>query len=211
MPAKTAKELQALLDDFDWEAWNKDLEPGFTQIYRDLVMATGKKTAREYGDDVTFDAKDPFVSEQITDYIGDRITQLSETTKDDVSDALVRAFDNAEEGLSADSLRDLILDTVREKYDGYESWRALQIGRTESAIGFNTGTVFGGKQAGFDNFEVTDGTDDEECAAANGAVWTAAECLEDPVAHPSCTRIFTPTEAQADSETQGAEADAEEA
>ena len=188
----TVAQIRKMVADFDWEKWEKELQPEFASVYKDLVHEKASDTTEAYGaDGVTFDAEDPFVSKHLTKYIGDRITQLSDTTKNDVSDALVRALDKAE-GLSTSDFRDLVLDTVRDKYDGYESWRALRIGRSESAIGYNTGTVLGGLQADFEEFDVTDGTDDEECAAADGSVWDADECLEDPIGHPNCTRVFTP-------------------
>lgn len=189
----SAADLRKMVAAFDWAAWDKELEPDFAKVYTDLVEDKATDTTAAYGaDGVSFDAEDPFVSKHLTTYIGERITQLSGTTKSDVSNAIVRALDNADAGLSTSDLRDLVLETVREKYEGYESWRALRIARTESAIGYNTGTVLGGIQADFEEFDVTDGTDDEECAEANGSVWTADECLEDPVAHPNCVRVFTP-------------------
>jgi hypothetical protein len=99
---------------------------------------------------------------------------------------------SADEELSASQLQELVLDTVREKFEDYEAFRALRIARTESAIAYNHGGVLGGLQAGFKHFEVFDGTDDEICAQANGQIWTAAQCLRDPIGHPNCVRSFGP-------------------
>lgn len=179
-----------MVNSFDWAAWQKDLEPGFRQVYSDLVVKEGTAAADAHG--ISFDETDPFVDEHMTAYVGDRITQLTRTTKKDVITTLRQALKGADGDLSPGKLRDLLLDTVRQKFEGYESWRALRIARTESGIGYNHGGVLGGLQAGFEKFEVTDGTDDEECAAANGAVWTANKCLEEPLAHPNCLRTFAP-------------------
>lgn len=198
MPKKTATQLLAMVADFDWEAGQKELAPDFTAWHTDLLTGTAKETARKYGDaGVTFDAKDPHTTQFMKEYVGERITQLSDTSKEDVSEAIVRAVRDADPGLSTSDFRDLVLDTVREKYEGYESWRALRIARTETSIAYNHGTIFGGQTAGFENFEVIDGDDDEECAAADGDIWTAAQCLDNPVQHPNCVRNFVPSNKKA--------------
>ena len=58
----------------------------------------------------------------------------------------------------------------------------------------NHGTVVASRQAGVTHVEVSDGDDDEACAHANGQVWTLEEALANPVAHPNCTRSFSPVE-----------------
>jgi hypothetical protein len=50
----------------------------------------------------------------------------------------------------------------------------------------------GFSQAGIDEVEVSDGTDDDMCADANGQTWTLREALSEPIAHPNCTRSFIP-------------------
>lgn len=185
----TAKELRALVKSFPWDEWNQDLAKGFTQTYRDLVVASGEGVAKQNG--ISFDVEDPFLQQHMTEYVGERITQLSRTTQKDVT-TLLRATLASDESLSVAELRDKILETVRERYDDYEAFRALRIARTESAIGFNHGNVLGAAQAGFGKVDVVDGTDDEACAAANGAVWTTTQALNNPIAHPNCTRAFFP-------------------
>lgn len=183
----TAKQLRAMVKAFDWAAWETEVAKKMTPVYRDLVKASAASTAEQSG--ATFDLSDPFVQEHMTTYMGERITQLSRTTQRDVSRLLQRALRDGKD-LSIADLRDRILDRVRETYDGYESWRALRIARTESAIGYNHGATLGSAQSGFDRVVVTDGTDDEACRQANGQVWTITQALNDPLAHPNCTRAF---------------------
>ena len=192
MPPKpiTAKQLRALANSFPWKDWNDDLAEGFTQPYRDLVLIEGQKAAEAAG--VEFNADDPFLQKHITSYVSERIVQLSKTTQNDVKKVLRTALAGADENLSPAQLQEQILDAVRQKFDDYEAFRALRIARTESAIAYNHGGVLGGIQAGFEEFDVYDGTDDEECAAADGSVWTADQCLENPIAHPNCVRSFGP-------------------
>jgi hypothetical protein len=185
----TAKELRDLVKTFPWDEWNKKLAPKMTQIYRDLVESSGDALAKAHS--VSFDMDDPFLQEHMTGYIGERITQLSRTSKKDVTRALTSALSSGKD-LGIADLRDLITDTVREKFDGYEAWRSLRIARTESAIGYNHGNVLGAAQAGFGEVDVIDGTDDEECDEANGDTWTIDEALDDPIAHPNCVRTFVP-------------------
>ena len=191
----TAKQLRALVKSFPWDDWNQQLQPELEQIYRDLVVSTGKKAAGAH--DTKFDQDDPFLQEHMTEYVGERITQLSRTTQKDVIRTLRRALAGDEE-LTPAKLQDHVLAAARKTFDDYEVYRAARIARTEPAIAYNHGNVLGGLQAGFKRFEVIDGTDDEECAAANGQVWSATKCLNNPIGHPNCVRAFFPTEDEAE-------------
>lgn len=189
-PAISAKELRALVKSFPWDEWNKKLAPELEQVYRDLVVDAGSAAAGTHG--VDFDQEDPFLQKHMTAYVGERITQLSRTSKKDVERTLRTALANADEDLTPAKLQEQILGAVRKTFDDYEAFRALRIARSESAIAYNHGNVLGGLQAGFKYFDVVDGTDDEVCAAANGQIWPATKCLNEPIAHPNCVRSFFP-------------------
>ena len=84
----TAAQLTAMVEAFPWDEWGrKHLAPGYRQIYRDLVDVTGKRAATTVGG--AWSHKDPFTSRFMTDYVGERITQLQGTSKERVI-ALVR-------------------------------------------------------------------------------------------------------------------------
>lgn len=71
--------------------------------------------------------------------------------------------------------------------------RALMIARTESANGYNHGTLLRYSQSGqVSGVEVLDGTNDEICSAANGQTWTLEEAADSPIGHPNCVRAFVP-------------------
>jgi len=187
----TAKQLRALVKSFPWAEWNQQLAPELEQVYRDLVVGQG--TAAAAAHDVTFNQDDPFLQKHMTAYLGERITQLSRTSQKDVIRTVTRALEGGDD-LTPATLADRILGAVRKTYEHYEVFRALRIARTESAIAYNHGAVLGAEQAGFKSFEVIDGTDDPECAAANGQVWSGTKCLNNPIAHPNCVRAFFPVE-----------------
>lgn len=194
----TAAKLQHLVETFPWQDWQDKLLPGFTDVYKTAVEEGGTSAAGQHA--VDFDVDDPMVSRHMTQYVGDRITQLSETSKAQVSDVVTRALADADEDSSVQDLADAITGAARDLYDDYAQYRSLRIARTESAIVYNNGAVLGGSQAGFDQFDVVDGTDDPECAAANGDVWSTTECLEDPISHPNCVRAFFPHAGAGDDE-----------
>lgn len=186
----TAAELEALVEAFPWDEWSRaHLEPGFRQIYRDLVESVGKGSTKQLG--TAWQRKDPFTSQFMTDYVGERITQLQGTSKDRVI-ALVRRTLEEAKGLTPVELGKVIHEAVSDQFEEYGRWRANTVARTETAIATNHGTVLGVKQAGVAKVDVFDGTDDEECRAANGQVWTVEQALENPLGHPNCVRAFGP-------------------
>ena len=186
---KTSKQILAILEKFPWDEWNARLAPGLSQQYRDIVTKQGAKAAKLAGG--TWNPTDPFLSKFATGYVGERITQLDATTRTEVSEAIRAALDGAG-GVSIQELNTLVLDTVQEKFKGYEQYRALRVARSESAIASNHGNILGFAQAGVNEVDVLDGTDDDLCAAASGQRWTLRESIENPIAHPNCQRGFSP-------------------
>lgn len=186
----SVKDLLEAVDNFDWDAYNAELRPDFTDVFGNIVQVQGERANTVAGGD-GFHNDDPFVQKRLTNYIGDRIEQLDETTKEDVKDLIRNVLDAAEDS-TVGELGDKIAELVQEKFDGYADWRADRIARTETAIAYNYGNVFGYRQAGVEKVEVSDGDDDEECAAADGQIWTLEEALAKPLAHPNCERDFSP-------------------
>ncbi len=187
----TDEQIQSLVDALPWHEWSvKKFGPGYSVLYRDLVVKTGKATAKAL--ETAWKQADPFTSKFMTTYVGDRITQIEGTSKDLVVKTVRRILDEAE-GLPAPEIGSLIRESVADQFDEFAKYRADRIARTETAIAFNHGTVLGVSQAGGDYVDVFDGEDDEECAAANGQTWTIDQALADPVAHPNCVRAFSPS------------------
>lgn len=77
-------------------------------------------------------------------------------------------------------------------FDQASESRALTIARTETGMFYNGTTVLSGLAHGADRYGVLDGHFDEQCARADGQVWTAEQALRDPLGHPNCVRTFVP-------------------
>jgi hypothetical protein len=186
----TVRELLALIDAFDWASYHEDLKGEFAAIFGNIVDLQGQRGADRAGG--SWNNDDAFVQRSLTTYVGDRIVELDKTTKTDVGD-LIRGLLESDEGAGTTiELGDAIAEKVQEKFAGYEDWRADRIARTETSVAYNFGNIFGYRQAGVEEVEVSDGDGDEECAAANGQTWTLEEALANPVAHPNCERDFSP-------------------
>lgn len=185
----TRRQLLDAVDQFDWETWNNRTQKVLEREYRKILVDAAKRTARSLN--ISFEVEDPWVQRQLTEYIGERIKELDKTTRSEVKD-LIQGVLEDEGALTTNTLGDLIRDTVRERFSGYEDWRADRIARTETAIAYNNGTVFACRQAGVAKVEVSDGDDDEECSAVDGTIQTLEWALANPTAHPNCTRAFSP-------------------
>lgn len=186
----TVAQLTEIVDRFDWESYNKELKGDFAKIFGNIVNLQGDRAARRAGLD-QWNNEDPFVQKQLTGYVGDRIVDLEETSKKDVV-GIIREVLGRDGGMTTVELGDVIAEAVREKFAGYQDWRADRIARTETSYAYNYGNVFGYRQAGVEKVRVSDGDDDEECRKADGQIWTLAEALANPIAHPNCERDFSP-------------------
>ncbi len=190
MPKPTsAAKLLKIVDQFDWQSWSSTLADGLEQDVSDIVNAVGAEAAAEAGG--SWVRNNPFMKKFVTQYVGERITQLEDTTKAEVSD-LIRTTLDTSEGLTMPELATKVSDLVTEKFENYEGYRALRIARTEVGIATNNASVMGYSAAGVEEVDVSDGTEDEECADANGERWDVEDALSDPLAHPNCERSFSP-------------------
>ena len=116
--------------------------------------------------------------------IGERVVGILETTRQDIADAIEKGL---AEGLGAAELGDRI-----EEASAFSELRAETIARTETATLLNQASTESYREFGITHVEVIDGTDDDECAEANGQVWTIEEAQANPIAHPNCVRDFSP-------------------
>lgn len=187
----SAATLGRIVDSFDWGAWSVEMSDLLDGPLRDILNAQAKTIAEAHGE--VWDPHDPFVKKTFTAYVGERIKQLDDTTREEVSNLIrTRVEDSGAETVG--KLGDEIRDAVQEKFAGYADWRADRIARTETANLYNVGTLLAARQMGFTHVEVSDGDEDAECAAANGQIWTLAQALANPTAHPNCERSFAPVE-----------------
>lgn len=154
------------------------------QRFYPLVIESAFGDASLAGIPVAFDLENEFV-QQVIDRLAKDIKDVAETTKDEVR-ALVAK--QAAEGWSVEQLQ----KAIRERGEIASRTRALTIARTETGTAYNLGSVAAYRTYGVTHVDVLDGDGDEPCASANGARWTLEEAEENPLAHPNCTRSFSP-------------------
>jgi hypothetical protein len=115
----------------------------FTPPVTSMVEDGGARILRELGASVVFNVSDPKVQK----WLGTRMEMFSEevsgTTFDDIRAILRQGFSEGKP-LSA------IADTLREKFDSYEAYRAPLISRTEVMAGNNMADILAIRQAGID-------------------------------------------------------------
>jgi uncharacterized protein with gpF-like domain len=108
-----------------------------------MVEEGGARVLRELGAAVVFNVNDPKVKK----WIGTRMEMFSEevsgTTFDDIKAILRQGFSEGKP-LSA------IADTLREKFDSYDAYRAPLISRTEVMAGNNMADILAIRQAGIE-------------------------------------------------------------
>lgn len=178
-------DLRKRVQTFPWEDWQDRLRKQFEPLYRDGVSLGARVNVG------ALDIEDPYVSRFMTDYVGERIVSLTDTTREEIIELVRRELEAGHK--TPGELGNKIFDALTKKFDGYKKYRADRIARTETAIAMNHGTVLAAEQAGFDEVDVTDGDDDDAaCREANGAVWPTERALREPVAHPHCRRAFAP-------------------
>ena len=96
------------------------------------------------------------------------------------------SLDQIVRGVPKDNYRGL-RSVVRETYKN----RAKTIARTEVATAQNTGTTGRYKAAGITQVIIRDGDDDNLCAPYNGTTQSIDWALDNPIAHPNCTRAYS--------------------
>lgn len=194
----TAAQLKRLVETFDWDAWNAKIGAVIQDGYEAVALEQAAIEATRHGLD--FDADDPFVERWFTEYVGERITQIDETTRERVRDTLQAALEDGEGG-TAQELAERVREAAGDAA-AFSPARALTIARTETAIAVNHGAGLAYQQNGITHVEISDGDGDEECAEADGQIWTVDEFLANPIAHPNCVRSAAPV---VDEDDQAAE------
>ena len=122
-------------------------------------------------------------SEWALPYAGDLITGIDATTKDAINALTAQTMANPDA-----SVADLQA-AITDNFEGMSDYRAEMIARTETAYAAANGDIAGYRETGVEYVEISDGTDfDEECADADGQVWSLDEYEADPLEHPSCGR-----------------------
>lgn len=191
MPSFTKADLQHIISALPWKEWTIAHTEEMADDSSTIVDDAGSAAADEISG--SWSNADPFVSKHVSGYVGDEITGVDEYTRERIVDVLFEALDG--DGLpSMTELASMMKDALDGSYV-LSPARALTIARTETATLLNIGQLAAYHQNGIDFVEVSDGDGDEDCAAADGAIWTLEEALDNPLEHPNCTRSFSPVDA----------------
>lgn len=185
----TAAAVQSALDTFDWAKWRAELRQRYAAWYVDVVAEDGAKTAEQLGGAWRND--DPFVTRFADRYVAERVTQLEDTTREDLRVTITSLFDRADTDGTAVSLTG-IAEALGERFTHFSTTRAASIARNETAIAQNHGAGVGYLASGYNYVEISDGDGDAECAAADGQIWSVAYWLANPIEHPNCERSGSP-------------------
>jgi SPP1 gp7 family putative phage head morphogenesis protein len=167
------------VDSYAWDDSADELEK-VVRKYAPQLLQLSYEAANLPG--IDFDLTNPRVQDTIDD-LAKKVRNVPETTRDSIR-GWVKA--GTEDGWSVDK----IAKRIREDGQEISKSRATTISRTESAAAYNGGAILAYRDAGVEKVRVLDGDDDEECAKADGEIWTLEEAEANPTAHPNCTRSF---------------------
>ena len=116
------------------------------------------------------------VTENVLRDAGDRIVEISETTRKAVTEALATGVERGY------SVNQMLYGVPKEGYVGvnkldvWEPWRAERIARTETAYAYNEAALFGYKEFGVARVVASDGPG-HECGIRDGQTYSVEEAL----------------------------------
>lgn len=182
------------LDDYPWRQPIKVLVDPTAKLLH-AMWAEGYRVAAEGLLGSAFSVPNVAAAAWAAERAGQLVTEIDGVTHDRVLSVLRGllgdAFSNPEV-TQAD-----VRATILAAFDGMAKTRADLIARTEIALAAGKGSAAGWKDAGVEYVLISDGDDfDEECQAADGAVWTLAEYDDNVISHPNCTRSASPLTAE---------------
>jgi HK97 family phage portal protein len=188
---QSSEELAILLDGLDLVAAEEELARIMADSYRAVALRTAGGMSSALG-----------IAIELTDAEQVRVLQagglraglidLSAQTRDAIFDALASG---RESGLAGDNLARHIREHVEAGPWRDAATRARDIARTEGANAANISSLSAARSMQAEFAMVHDnrtGFDDDVCSAIDGTVVTLAEAEALGLAHPNCTRSFTP-------------------
>lgn len=183
-------------------------EEAFEKTMRATHLLAGEQAwehSESVGLGVSWDLNDPTVLTRL-----DSLRNRPDGIKSIVGNQREAVLDEVRKGMSAGaSLQQIIsggtvkqadgtaieLDGIRGVYAPWAqpgaAWKAQRVARTETGTAYNLSSLDSYRAAGWDKVNVFDGDSDEECAAADGAVWDISEAEQRPLEHPNCQRAFS--------------------
>lgn len=188
MPTFTKADIERMIAGLPWKEWRSDFEDDLKKDAETISSAAGKVSAEDIGG--TWEDRHPATSRHVANFVGEEITNIDTYTRQRLVDVLWESIEKADESIAATELAERMRTAVAESYTLSPS-RALTIARTEAATLVNVGQLSAYQQNGIEQVEVSDGDDDEDCAEADGQVWTLEEALAEPIAHPNAVMAGT--------------------
>lgn len=179
--------------------WDDRIKALMLKHYHAIAEDAVSRAADELSIDGLYDLALPRI-QQMADRLARKVTAVNDTTRDDLRRTITKGSDagytieQIARGVPADGYGG-IKGVMAEAKDS----RARMIARTETATALNDSTVQAYHASGVvSHVLVVDGDDDEPCAEANGATWTLEHAASNPIAHPHCTRGFSPVIGRSD-------------
>lgn len=142
----------------------------------------------DFGLDSMYGQANPAAEAYARERAAELVTQIGDTTRTEVNALIERAI---AEGWSLSDLE----DALSERFT-FSAERAELIARTEIGFAENGGVIASLRDADFEYVVVSDGDGDEECADADGEIWTLDEADANLLGHPNCVRSFRPATAE---------------
>lgn len=173
------------LDNYPWAHEIAVLIDPMTELVGSM-WALGYETAgKQYLDD-GFAVPFGKAAEWARQHAGELVSGIDSTTKDQLAELLA----GLEDGTSDED----IAAAISSMFDDFGS-RADTIARTETGWAANLGNASAWGDAGYGYVEISDGTDsDQECADADGQIWSLDDFEANPLEHPNCGRSADPVE-----------------
>lgn len=185
----TKTSVNKLLESYGWQGWDKHLKPTIYSHLVDTLTNGGVAAAKSVEVNLSYAMINPHAVEYAEKRAGDLVGtgikseyHIADSTRDFIREKVTEAVEN---GTSVQELTDQLLDEY-----AFSDARALTIARTETALAYNKGTLVGYQKADVPAVTVIDGDSDEECADANGQVWSLDYASDNLIQHPRCVRHF---------------------
>lgn len=158
----------------DWRAAERDLAAILTRHYGALTDRAQADVAADLGRAVQPDER---VLAFIADSAASRARGMAATQRERI--ATLRAAHAAD----PDALRAALTAAERDA-----TAKAASVARTETTYAYNSAVAVTIREDGQARCYVTDGDGDPACAEVDGTYQSVEWCLDNPSAHPNCTR-----------------------
>lgn len=180
------------VDDFDWDAEERELTGVMTRFYDAMGKEVYAVVNAQIRADLAWDLS-ARGTRSIMREVATRVTRINDESKDAIRSMVQR---NLRDEANADVLERELRDLLR--HWGESGSRAHVIALTESAHAFNLSAVNGYRESGMvEQVEVYDGedcgwTEHDDPDLADGSTRTLDEANAYPTSHPHCQRAFGP-------------------